>query len=116
MTPPHIHPLHSRHMAPLWYSHRLPAAIGKAHHLSSMESPAVNILHVAWTAWDTFLQKSPMDSQGLRLIVLRLLASPLATLLHEEGLRQMGMKSAIPWCHYSERFSRTAMLKIFSIN
>lgn len=48
-----------------------------------------------------FSSEIPKDSQGLRPLMLRLMASSLATLLHE-GVRHMGIKTAIPWHHYSE--------------
>lgn len=34
--------------------------------------------------------------------MLRLMVASLATLLHEEGMRHTGIKTAIPWRHYSE--------------
>lgn len=53
-------------------------------HLPSVESPMLSILHLAWSAWDT--SAIPLDSQGLRPVVLGHMASSLATLLHEDRM------------------------------
>lgn len=49
-----------------------------------------------------FSSEIPTDSQGLRPLVLRLMVASLATLLHEEGVRHTGVKTAFPWHRYSE--------------
>lgn len=60
-----------------------------------------------------FSSEIPMDCQGLRPLVLRLMASSLAALLHEEGVRHMGIKAAVPWHHYSEEILKERYAEIF---
>lgn len=54
-----------------------------------------------------------MDCPGLRPLVLRLMTSSLAALLHEEGVRHMGIKAAVPWHHYSEEILKERYAEIF---
>lgn len=80
----------------------------------------VSTLHVMWPASDSFLQKSPRILKVSGLSVL--MTSSLATLLQEEGKRQMGINttSTAPFfleeilkdC-YAENFFNKLILQTF---